>query len=103
MGDVVRSIDANTKYQSEKIKYPYIYIEYVCDPLALIIDAMEKGDVPLVVEQDGVTLSLGNYSSSPLELKKLLGVSPIRIYTEKDVYHRIVNVNELLELGVWMV
>jgi hypothetical protein len=105
VGDLqLRTNISNTFTQEKKkLTYPYIYIPRFGSELALIVECLAPGEVPIVLRHEGTLTQVGTCRMSALELTKLLRIYVFEVVlsgTEKRVIKEVVDIMEALP---WMV
>jgi len=99
--ETLSSIDENIATPRTKLTYPYIRILDASDTLALIIPALEKGELPIIMTYKGVTRQLGTVTKSALELRKLLPITRLEYVHRPNDATLIQNNVDMLEMKEW--
>ena len=99
---LITKLDNNFSNYSTDITYPHILLGVInSQPLPVVIEYLEDGDVPLYYTQDGVTYELKRVDKSPLNLLKLLKVYPFTWVAAENTEFEITDTITLLEGLKW--
>lgn len=93
-----------TKHQSNptvKLTYPYILVDNAGDALAIVMQSLEPGEIPILIIHEGTLYNVGSVRKSCLELAKLLQVYKFSIHLSKDEVYKINTTQDIMESGVW--
>lgn len=99
MTNVVSKIDLD-ELKSSKVNLSYPCFEIldigICIPV--VVRSLIKGDVQIFGTLNGVSKVVNNISLSPLNVLKLLKVTPINFYLSENEVYKIRDTNHYLEV-----
>lgn len=98
---IVTKIDNYQSNDKTSLAYPYIFIAESSDALPVTLEALEKGDIPVLIRHDGTLLKVASLKKSAIVFSKLLKVFSFTVYLSSDKYIRIKNRQEILECDIW--
>jgi biotin synthase-related radical SAM superfamily protein len=82
--------------------YPHIFIEkYGEEELSVTLEALPKGNLPVVISYKGTLMNPTSIENSALTLAKLLKVFKFTINIQKEVSVDIKSNIDILESGLW--
>ena len=97
MQEALSSVTANPRIE---MPYPNITINNLTDALTVVINVLDKGDLPLVVHYQGRVYRVADISRSMLNINKLLKLTDIVINKSEEESVVVRTTEELLEVGV---
>lgn len=77
--------------------YPHLRLLEPSDAVALVLPSMEKGDLPVICEYEGITRKLGNIRYSALAIATLVKISKLRLCKDENTSVAIDSVSDVLE------
>ncbi len=94
----IQSLNSNIANKKIKMPYPHLKVLDVSDALALIVPSLDKGDLPIICEFEGVTRQIGLVRNSALVINKLNRITRVLYCKDKDVSIDASNMKDLLEV-----
>lgn len=101
MEPLVTQINENLVNDKVDRTYPYVLVKGEGDPLMITVESLEKGDLPLLIDYQGVTYNIGSIRKSALVLAQLLTVFKFTIVLSSTQSYDINTKEDILEVGVW--
>lgn len=97
--------EISSKLDIEKIRsretsmpYPHLFIEELSSCCAVVIQALDEGNVPLIATYKGTTKIVKKISNSVYNIDKLLRVTTLRCFDSKDSSIQISSVLDYMEV-----
>lgn len=94
----IQSLDRNITNKKISMPYPHIKVTDVSDVLALVIPSLDKGDLPIICEFEGVTRQVGSIRKSAVVIKHLMDISGVVYCKSEDLQVPIKSMESLLEV-----
>lgn len=94
----IQSLDRNISNTKISMPYPHLRIIDVSDAIALVIPSLDKGDLPVICEFDGVTRQVGSIRKSALVIKQLSRITRLSYCKSEDVSIDVSDMKDLLEV-----
>ena len=99
---VLNELTEDMANERTTVTYPYILVENATEALAIVMEALEEGDVPVCLNYKGNTHILDKrISKNPLNINKLLKVYPILFCLSETEKYKITNIQQVLDLPIW--
>lgn len=86
-----------------QLQYPYIFIPKYGNEIALLVQDIQQGSLPIVLSHGNSLRKVGSCSLSAIELAKLLRVYKYEIVLAEDDRRKITSVQNIMEVLSWMV
>ena len=86
-------------YRTVDIQYPYILFREPIDEISILIEGLPEGDLPVIVDIDGVYQQVASIRKSLITINDILRVTPIFIGSESGEY-LIHSIEEVLECDI---
>lgn len=87
----------------QAVKYPYIHIPKYGQEVALLMQCIVPGDLPIVLTHAGSLRRVGSCSLSAFELAKLLKVYKYEVVLSESERRAITTIQDIMEVLSWMV
>lgn len=96
------NLDSSFISEKKKLSYPYIFVPRFGEEIALIVQCLEPGPVPLVLSDNGTLKQVCTCALSALEFAKLLRVYRFKVVLSNTDTREIREINDVLEVIPWM-
>ena len=101
--ELLTELDSNFSNFETGIQYPHITVNAKnTQALPLVLELMDKGNLPVYFTQDSETFELAKISGDPLNLNRLLKVYTFNLIKSATEQTLINNTKSLMEASIWM-
>lgn len=86
-------------YRTVELSYPYVLFREPIDEIAILIEGLPEGDLPVIIDIDGVYQEVAKIKKSLLTISDILKITPIYIGTKEQEY-LVKDIQEVLECDI---
>lgn len=96
-------IDSTFTNKREKLQYPYIFISENTDAIAVVLQDLETGDLPIMFQYQDQLIKTVSVKRSPVVLSKILKLYPFTVFYSATDSVVVNSTEELLdESKLWI-
>ena len=100
--EIITELDSSFSNAHTDVQFPYIEVKTNnTDPLPVVIELLEKGNLPILFTRDNTTYELARIENTALNLAKLLEVYNFTYARDAETSVEIKSVGDLMGVLTW--
>ena len=100
--ELLTELDNSFSHTKIDVSYPHIVVDTKnTAPLPVVLSLMDKGDIPILYSENGVSYELARVAKSALNLHRLMRVYPFTFVRNPESTIYVDNTTSLMEALKW--